>query len=140
MPALASTPSPRVYNWTRLRFLVDARNFPDTLLRPVGERLVQRDPKDYEVKYRLIDTFNPGESKAEKKQALIYAHDLIRLNPKRASGYSALGGVYYRDWLLNKNRTDAGNAIAAYQRYLKIAPPNEPFRRQVTLLIALMRK
>ena len=138
--ALLSVASPQVAEWTRLRFLIAARNFPDPALQNVGRRLAQHDPKDYEVRYRLIATLNPGESVPDKKEALLIANQLIALSPKKASAYSALGGIYYRSWLLRKNRSDAKNAIAAYKQYIQLAPQKEPFRKQVTSLLVILQK
>ena len=61
----------------------------------VGERLQKRNPSDYAVKYRLIKVFDPGLSDQQKQQALRYARDVVRLQPKRASAHAAMASVYY---------------------------------------------
>lgn len=99
-----------------------------------------REPDDYDVKFRLIAILTPGLSTEEKKQAVSYANDLIRIDAKRPSAYSALGGVYYRSWLISKSRDDAEKSIAAYRRYLQLAPANDTFRPQAQSIIAMMQK
>ncbi len=137
--AISISVSPKVYEYSRLRFLINVRSFPSSQFRSLGERLVKRDPNDYDVKFYMLKLLTPGLSTEDKKLAVGYAQDLIRMWPNSTSAHSGLGGVYYRSWLVSKSKSDADNAIQAYEKYLQIAPPNHEFRKQAQSLIAKMR-
>lgn len=138
--AFARVPSPHVYEYARLRFLVEAwfRRVPQ--FKGVGERLAHRNSNDYEVKYYLASILDTSPLAEERERALGYAKDVIRLQPKRPSSYSLLGGVYFSSWLKTKNRSDAEKAIAAYQQYLQLASPNAEWRPQAKRLIQILQR
>jgi hypothetical protein len=117
--------------WSRLRFLMEANSLPRPQLKPVGEKLLKKYPKDHEVKYHMIRVLMSGSFHDEgKQQALTYAQDLIRSDSKRPSYYAVLGEIYLRSCMWRKNSADARQAISAYQMYLKLAPPDAAFRKQ----------
>jgi len=138
--ALATVPSPRAYEFARLRFLLESKQFPSPRLRGVGERLAKRDPKDYAVKYRLVKVLDPGLSAQQKQQALRHARDLVRLQPRRASAHASLASVYYRTWLVGKGQSDGNSAIAAYRKYLQLAPAKDSFRKQAQQIIKMIQQ
>lgn len=138
--ALSEVQSPRVSEFTRLRFLLIGKMFPDRRLLSLGNRLAQLNPNDYSVKYRLVKILDPGLSPQEKQQALLYARDLVRLKPERASAHASLASVYFRSWLLSKNQQDKAQALASYKRYLQLAPKSDSFRSQAQRIIAQLEK
>ncbi len=137
--AFAYVPSPHAYQYTRLRFLVNAQYGSHNQLLNVGKRLLAHHPNDYDVEYELVDCFNPSQSVAGKQQATLYAKDLIRRHPEKPSVYAALGGVYFASWLAKRNREDGKKAITAYEEYLRLAPANYEWRKQAEKIIRLIQ-
>jgi tetratricopeptide (TPR) repeat protein len=123
-----AAPSPHTYNYARTRFLNDATYIPKSEYVSLAQRLLKHTPNDYDVEYYLIRCFKPWKSHAEKQEALHYTHDLIKKNPNKPSAYSTLGYVYFSTWMAKHNRSDAKQAITAFQKYLAIAPSNYNFR------------
>ncbi len=131
--------SPPSYEFTRIRFLIDAQYGGEPELVAVGKRLLRRNPKDYDVQYYLVEAFKPWKSEAEKQEALSYAQDLIRKNPNKPSAYGALGDVYHACWVVKRQPTDAEKAITAYEQYLRLAPLNYESRPATEKIIQRMR-
>ena len=139
MKSLRNISSPKTYDYIRLRFLIESRAWPFRQLKKVGERLAERNPKDYEVKYYLVKILNPGRYLSERQEALRYSRDLIRIAPKRLSAHTALGFTYFKIWLVTKNKDDGDKSIAAYRKYLELAPSNHNFRKQAILTIKMIQ-
>lgn len=130
---------PKSYEMARLRFLTEARLFASPNLLPLSERLLKRDPKDYDVGYLSINMFNVRDS-PQRARAIQLARQLVKIAPNRGSAQASVGWVYFRIWLDTRNPKDAQTSIAAYQRYLQLAPSNDPFRDKVQGLINEMQK
>ncbi len=135
----ASVSPPRNYEYARLRFLAIARNSPYHNLKPVGERLVRRNPQDHEVRFYLVELLDPGLHSEEKQSALMHARFLAQALPEKPTVHSLLGSVYWRIWLKSKSPADADKAIAGYRKFLQTAPPNHPFRRGAESQIKFIR-
>lgn len=127
------------YQMACLRFLIESRMFASPRLLPIGERLFRRDSRDYDVGYLLINMFNVRNA-LQKPQAIRVARQLVKLSPTRRSAQSSLGWVYFRIWLDTHNPKDSATSIAAYRRYLQLAPTNDPFRKRAQDLIKEMQK
>jgi tetratricopeptide (TPR) repeat protein len=127
--------SPRTYEYDRLRFLVAVHYSPDSHLQGIGERLLQHTPDDYDVEYYLIQCYKPEHSSLEMQKAISLAQDLIKSAPQRPGSYSALGGIYFRSWMLSHQIEDADKAVSAYQSYLRLAPQNYMWREQAKNII-----
>ena len=138
--ALRRAKEPRNYEYTRLHFLVVARLTPYHQLKELGTRLLRHNPKDDEVKFYLVSILDPGLYNTEKQQALKLAQELARSQPKRASTYSLIGETYLKVWIKSKSQGDADKSIAAYQQFLRLAPPNHQFRRQAQNWIKFLQK
>jgi predicted Zn-dependent protease len=138
--ALGYGPSPQTYQYTRLRFLMDAMNWPDNHLVSVGKRLLQHTPDDYQVKYQLAHILASTASAGDKKLALKYAQELVRSKPDQAVYHSLVSEVYFTTWLISKSRSDGDNAISAYKKYLSLAPQSDVFRSQAQYLITKIQK
>lgn len=139
--ALAHVPFPRTYEFARMRFLVEYEN-PD--FQGLGERLLARDPGDADVKYHLIGVYagmlGHSFSPEIKQRALARTQEMLRADPRRAAYYASLGGVYYSSWINGHDVTDAQKAIAAYQQYLRLAPPTDSWRGRAQTLIGMIQK
>lgn len=138
--AMERSKSPDTYNYARLHFLLVARRGPFAPLRDVGIRLAQKDASDYDVRYYLNNLLKPGVKNEDKVLALRLCQQMIQLDPKRPSAHAALGWTYFRSWLTGKKPDDAEKSIAAYRKYLQLAPANDTFRPQAQSIIAMMQK
>ena len=144
---LARAASPKTYSYARLRFLV-TRQAPD--LTALGERLLQRDPNDAPVKYRLSEDYSASFSEKSqqthevdpklKQCALSLVEQLIAASPSNPDYHCALAAVYSSSFADRENPEDAAKAIAAYQDYLKRASPDDYFRQQCRSIIASLQE
>ncbi len=137
--AFKEAPSPQSYEYARLRFLVSAHYSPNFHLQSIGERLLRHNYEDNDVKYYLIQCYRPWQSPLEKDKALTLANDMVRSEPNRPGSYSALGGIYFSSWIVNRRKEDADQAITAYQEYLHYAPTNFEWRKQAEKTIQYIR-
>ena len=68
--AFQTVPSPRTYEYDRVRYLISSQYGRHPELMRVARRLIQNDPNDYEVEYALLASLRPGHSTQEKLTAL----------------------------------------------------------------------
>lgn len=134
-----SLPSPRSYAYSRLRFLIEVRQSARPQLKPLAKRLLQRNPKDADVIYYSINLWNLTNSE-ERKYASSSVRTLVQLDSKRASSYAAAGWIHLRIWNVAHSQQEAQQATHVYQKYLQLAPKNDPFRPQAQRIIAMMQK
>lgn len=127
--------SPNTYNYTRLRFLIAANANPSLQFRSLGEKLLRKNHKDYDVQYILIRCLEQSKSKVDIDRALLLAKNLIHTYPDKSSAYSGLGGIYFTSWYTSRNPSDGAKAIAAYQQYLRIASNDDAWRPQAHIMI-----
>lgn len=137
---LQSFKPPYTYECARLRFILEARVSPRQKLKLLGERLLRKNPNDFDVKYNLIKVIEPTASSWDKQKAVLYCQQLIKSFPKKNSPYAMLGFVYFRSWLKAKNKADAQEAISAYREYVRRVPANDSFRKQAQSIIATIQK
>lgn len=127
--------TPYLYQYARLRFLLDIKVFTGPLVKTLGRRLVSYKPDDYDILFRLIYFLNTSENLQERKEAIGYAQRLVRLQPQRPDAYVQLGSVYYSIWLFSKTKRDAANALQAFKGYSKVAPASDQFQAKVKSLV-----
>lgn len=120
--AIYDAPSPKAYQYARVKFLVSMRWSTFRELTEVGQRLLKRNPKDIMIKLYVTRLLAQGGD-AQKKQALKYARELINSRPQWAGGYGALGGVYKEVFFDTKDISAGDKAIAAYQKSISLSPP-----------------
>ena len=126
-------PPVRSYRYSRMLFLVGSiryrlQDVPS--LRALGERLLQRNPRDAEVKALCAGLWQAGDVpsyvkinfKPDQKKALRYARELVQENPRQPD-YLLLLALFHR------GQHDYTGADAMMVRYLKIVPANAPHRR-----------
>lgn len=128
------------YHFTRLRFLLTARRGRYQELRAVGVRLAQRTPKDYDVRYLLVNLLRPEMSPQDKTLAFQLVEEMEKIQPNRPSLQSIQGGVYYRLWLKNRDKNNRQLSLTKYKRFLQLAPPDDSFRPQAQRIIAQLEK
>lgn len=139
---LARAVSPKTYSYDRLRFL-EARQDPN--VTELGERLLKRDPNDVSVKYALISDYSALFSKKSQKshtvdpklkqRAVALAQQLIHVDLSNPDYHVALAGVYVSSFEDHKNANDAAAAIAAYQDYFKLVPPDDFERKRRQIIV-----
>ena len=137
---------PRSYEYSRLRYLAMVRAFPEYMLKPMGERLLKRNPKDYDVMFCQVVVLEPGVNKVDEATSLAYTRTLIKVQPNTPRPYRLLGDVYYKMWLNRVLHHSAdepvvfNKALAAYNKALQVARPNDPFREKVKASIVNIQK
>lgn len=118
--SLGEPKAPNSYEYNRVRFVVTARWLPYLQLKPLGIRLLQRNPKDYEVKRGVIRLLAVS-SNSEQQQAITYAQQLVQAYPERSSAYSSLAWSYEMMFASKKDSAIGDKAIAAYNRCLTLS-------------------
>ncbi len=137
---LRAVPSPRSYEFARLRFLLEGNgDEPGAYLKEVGKRLLARRSKDNQVKFTLVRLLNPGLYLEDRKLALAYGQDLMAAMPDKPNVYNLMGDIYMRIYVQTKDPSARDKAIAAYEKYLALAPPNFP-RKAAERWIKVLRK
>ena len=131
--------SPHTYQYTRVRFLTEVMIGSHPELMAAGQRLLDRNPNDFDVEYGLTACFPQYMSANDKDTALAYATHLINKYPNKPSVYSVKGGIYFGYWIDHRDKGDARNAIKWYQQYLRLAPANYVWRKQAKSIIALLQ-
>lgn len=137
------TMPPHSYEYARLRFLLESSlggSGSYSLTKMVGERLLQRNPKDVSVKMRMCSILTSSRNPQEPQRALKMAKELVADNSKSANRYLCLGNVYYSLWFRDQQKVQREGAIAAFRQYLKLKPANEPGRERVQGLINLLQR
>lgn len=125
--AFDRTPSPHVYDYTRIHFLVASRAKPDSKLKSAGARLTEHDPIDRVNFLYQATTLSDSSSIDDRKLATRYMDGLCAEAPENPMLISAAGSSYLYLWDKTKKSADAVKAIMYYQKFLKIASPTDKF-------------
>jgi hypothetical protein len=126
-----------VHEYTRIRFAVDSMLYKDKDLYIVGNRLLAYNPGDKAV---YDDQINALSFNTHFDEALRLAQQLVARNPEDASAHTFVGGVYEDMWIHYQDKRCAQAAMLEYQKYLKLASPNDSFRKMAENLVAVFRK
>ncbi len=138
---LAAAPFPRTYNYARLRFLAQAQVRPNAQLEDLGRRLLKRDPTDPAVMYQQISVLEQTPARPQNTEALRLAKRLVEAYPSQTAYLQKLGNVYEEGYMdFGFHKADADAAISVYQKYLQLAPPDDPARAGIERTIAVMRR
>ena len=113
------------------------QSHPD--LDRIGERLLRADPSDRWVRVHLI--YDLANSRPTLPQARAMAEAFVAEEPTNCRAHSVLGLVYETIWAASGHRrVFAEKAITEYQAFLRLAPPNDPFRHDAQYLVNGFRK
>lgn len=137
--ALARTQSPRTYHYARMRFVLLMTWGTWLQMKPLSQRLLTKNPNDYNVKMHAVRLLAAG-TKVEQKQAVLYAQQLVRANPKRASAHSALGDAHRERWVKTGDAQAARDALQAYRRSLALRPNGDSKREDLKFLIEMLER
>ncbi len=137
---LAVAPFPRTYDYARLRFLAQAQVRPNGQLEDLGRRLLKHDPYDPAVIYQQINVLEQIPARPQNVEALQLANKLVEAYPSQLAYLRKLGNVHQESYMdFGFHKADAEAAIAVYQKYLQLAPPNDPSRVGIKRTIKVMR-
>jgi hypothetical protein len=129
--------SARNYEYARLRFLAFARVWPESRLAPMGERLLRRNPEDYEVRYWTIQVQSPTTD-PDGKVMLSHVNWILKNMPSNPMGHYLLGEAYSRIWMSTWDKNDSDKAIAAYNSYFQRVPQDHRYRKSAERRIKLI--
>ncbi len=118
--ALQTIKPPFSYEFMRMRYLVeDNIFFANDYLTALGERLAQADKSDYAVRLTVTNSIVPSKPGGMKK-ALIYANELITIDPIRSDAYITTAELYFNIWKIRdvNDSSTAKEAIRWYNEYL----------------------
>lgn len=141
--ALGQVPEPHTYEFYRLRFLIETAKFPSQSpeLKEAGRRLTRANKKDLLARQGLFNIASAyPNSREDFQEVLQLAQEIKQLRPNTPSSYSALGRAYETMYAHTRNASDVDKAIANYQIYLRLAPPNDPFRHYAVNIISYLQK
>lgn len=100
----------------------------------LGERLLRADPNDRWVRLHLV--YDLASSRPSLPKAETMARAFVQKEPQNASAHSALAFVEETFWVVSGHRrVYAVGAIAEYKAFLRLAPPNDPFRHDAQYLV-----
>lgn len=136
--ALAKTKAPYSYEFIRMRYLVEmSQGFHNAQITALGERLAKADPKDYTLMSYVCVSYLLNNPEGKRK-ALMYANEMIQIDPNRATGYAAVANIYYNVWIIsNAKDTDAARqAVQGIKEYLKRETrPNQAENKKTNQII-----
>jgi hypothetical protein len=145
MMALQSLAPPYNYELARMRFLFILSFCNEANLIPLGERLLNRNPRDFPVKFGfvgcLMSSYLRRPDTAVEQRMLRLAEELVAEGHDPAICHGLLAGVYETLWEKNGYaRPFANSAIAEYREYLLLAPRDDPFHSGALTMIGIIQK
>lgn len=128
-----------IYEYTKYRFCMSEEanvQLPRQEVKTIGDRLLNYDSKDNWSRLSLIYLLT-NNYKTGAVEALPYALAWINREPKNEKAHSALGLIYFNMWegSNRKNQALARKALTEYQAYMRLAPPNDGFRKLAAVYI-----
>lgn len=139
--AMAKPLSPRSYQYDRLRFVVTNLWFNLPKLKPLGFRLMRRNPNDLAVKFQMARLLAAQSTTlAEKQQSVRYAEEYARVRPNTLQAYSILNLTYWLLFNLSQNVSDLDKAIEAGQKALNLLPSNSQRRAEAEALVRQIQR
>lgn len=120
--------SPQAYDFVRLHYLIASDVWHSVELNNLGARLLAYKPTDAAVEDAVVENLSVSTTTSDRKQAISIAQQAVRRNPRSANSHALLGDAYQHFWFQTKDRSAASHAIAEYQSYIQLTPPNNPYR------------
>lgn len=132
-------PSPKTYDYDRLRFLLAVQGIAKPKYEVIAEKLYSQDPNDVRVTANYARVLSMTHIPKNKRKALDLAQKLIHKEPNSSKHETLLGSIYLDSWYYSHNIQDKKLAIDAYQAFLRKSQDNDPFRSQAEFLINLLK-
>ena len=129
------TPSAHTYNYARIQFLIGEFYTPNHQAVPVAKRLLKVSKNDYQVQYCLASIYLNDYVHPNFGEVLAICDYLKRLYPKKSSLYTLSGEAYVLRWHQERNPVFAQSVVDNYKKYLKLAPPDDEFRKRAQSII-----
>ncbi len=103
---------PDSYEFTRIRFLVAVTfEFPHRSLIPVGERLLEKQPKDLPVSLALLPLYQPQAFPADRERGEELVRAIDRNFAPNTFILASTGYFYYRCWTKSRLSSDSAQAL-----------------------------
>lgn len=129
---------PSTAETARIRFLWNARYQGFGSMVPVARRVVQKFPRDFEVKWFAWHALMFGERNPEHSLLLRWADDLQKTQPNKP-GIGILKPIVYNDiWMHQRTLITEKRAIQSFQNFLKTASPDDPKRNYAQIQLRLV--
>lgn len=131
--AMAIPQSPHSYEYDRLRYLMTVRRSvgggTSLAIYHLGKRLVQHSPNDWQIKERVASILSAIGNKNDRQIALKYAREVCHAQPQVCFNWATLGQAYFYARSTKANDKEyLKQSIAAYKKYLQVAPPEDDWR------------
>jgi tetratricopeptide (TPR) repeat protein len=139
LEAMNRNGKPHPYDYVRLQFLLASDLWPSVALKPLGRRLLQYNPDDQVVLFQLVVDLKNSMLPGDINEALALAKKMVQQDPKSARNHALLAGAYDSVANYTKQQSFANKAVAEYQLYLKLAPPNANFRAGAEQMIRAIK-
>jgi tetratricopeptide (TPR) repeat protein len=131
---------PNTFNYTRMAAICcDSWGLEPGLL-PFVQRLLKKDPGDLPARFALSVMLSVTGKAALQTQAITDANILENEYPTNANIRMLQGSAYYCRWNITKDPALAQKSIAAYKRFLDLAPPNDFYRQLVIYAMGNIQK
>lgn len=127
------------YQYDRMIYILRSRISDFERTKPLGKRLLRRNPADADVEHFLTRVLSTGTPE-EQALALRYAQELQRKTPQLPRTYRLLGFVYETRWDREHKAEDVDRAVASYRKYLSMIPPTFSSRHDIEHLVAVLER
>ena len=118
---VAQMPIPAVYDYVRLRFIIQQMVQRDESLRLLGERLLKMNPHDFGVEYQLARMTDPSKSTKDRELSINYIEDLVKVNPDRSSAWAIYSHSYHTIWIVTHSLEYLKKSVYGFKKYASIA-------------------
>jgi hypothetical protein len=109
-------------------------------LKSFGQRLLRRNPNDYDVKFWMIRALNPHTSEEDRTLIVRYAQELVKAKPDRPGSYSSLGFAYKELFFADKSLSAGDKALKAYRQYYAMIPATATTQKNQHYVTSLIQR
>lgn len=117
------TRQPHSYLFSRLLFLAHLEYGRSSDFAVIGQRLLDRNSEDDQVRKKMID-IDEGFYPPKTQKALDSLRYLYRKTPESPKLYSRLGDIYFGEFCTHKQPEMADQAVANWRKSFALAPPD----------------
>ncbi|GAB4469943.1 MAG: hypothetical protein OHK0029_42680 [Armatimonadaceae bacterium] len=132
--------SQQPYDVLRLAFLINTRLFPDTKMLPLGKKLIEHKPTDTQVEWYYISLLTVSSEIQDNDEAITRIRKQIRNELQNKEHYYRLGFAYICRKKSLEDVEKSKQGIAAFNKYLSLAPPNNPYRKHAKRFVQILEE